>query len=161
MEPTRIAALSAAIFAAFEVDAAATPSMSLRAGNAVDDGSKLPPTDKEADAPADNYLEQYYWGLPHLDAESWRHVLPFLLDYALRHIEHASDAVDGLLNSLRPPDRMPPRLASLSLEQERIVAQVLDVLCYSPESAYHELACQATEEWWEPNAMYRPSPNDA
>ena len=161
MEPTRIATLSAAIFVAFEVDVAATPPMSLRAGNALDDGSKPPPNDKEADAPTDKYLEQYYWGLPHLDAASWRHVLPFLLDYALRHIKHPSNAVDGLLNSLRPPDRAPPRLASLSLEQERIVAQVLDVLCFSPESAYHELACQTTEEWWEPNAMYRPTPNDA
>jgi hypothetical protein len=161
MEPTRIVALSTAAFAAFASDVAETPPISLRAGNALDDGSKPPPNDKEADALTDKYLEQNYWGLPHLDAASWRHVLPFFLDYALRHMERPSNAVDGLLNSLRPPDRTPPRLASLSLEQEQIVAQVLDVLCFSPESAYHELACQTTEDWWEPNAMYRPTPNDA
>ena len=125
MEPARLKALTVAAFVAFEADAAATPAMSLRAGNALDDGAQPTPNDKQLDAPTDNYLEQYYWGLPHLDAASWRNVLPFLLGYALRHLETPSNVVDALLNSLRPPDRTPPRLGSLSLEQEQIVSQVL------------------------------------
>ena len=161
MNPAQLKALTGAAFAAFEADVAATPAMSLRAGNALDNGAKSSPNDRQLAAPDDSYLEQYFWGLPHLDAASWRHVLPFLLAYALRHFEHPSNVVDALLNSLRPPDRTPPRLGSLSPEQERIVSQVLDVLCYSPESAYHDLACQTAEEWWEPNATYRPPPNDA
>jgi hypothetical protein len=158
MESAQLKALTASAFAAFEADAATTPAMSLRAGNALDGGKQPSSNDKQLDAPADNYLEQYYWGLPHLDAASWRHVLPFLLAYALRYLEHPSNVVDALLNSLRPPDRTPPRLGSLSPEQAQLVSQVLDVLCYSPESAHHDLACQTTEEWWEPNAMYRPPP---
>ena len=156
MNTSRVSDLSTAAFAAFKTAVEDVPALTLRGGNALDDGAHPPPFDDAVDALTDEYLELYYCGLPYLDAASWRHVLPFLLSYALRNLQQASDAVDGLLNSLRPPDREPPRLASLSVEQEMIVSRVLDVLCFSPESAYHELACQATEEWWEPNAMYRP-----
>jgi len=160
MHPSRIAELLEAAHSAFKIDVAQTPPLTLRGGDAIDSGKPPDEFDAALDAITDEYIEQYYWGLPHLDAKSWRHTLPFLLSYALRKLEQHTDAVDALLNSLRPPDRTPPRLAALSTEQEIVISRVLDVLCFSPESAYHELACQATEEWWEPNAMYRPK-NDA
>ena len=161
METYRIAELSAVAADAFVADSNAIPTLTLRGGNALDDRAKPPPFDEVIDRLTDEYVERFHWGIPHLDAASWRHVLPFLLAYALRNLEQASIVVDALLSSLRPPDRQPPRLASLSLEQEIIIGQVLDVLCFSPESAYHALACQTTEEWWEPNAMYRPRAHDA
>jgi hypothetical protein len=64
--------------------------------------------------------------------------------------------ISTLLNSLRPPDREPPRLASLSPEQMAVVTGVLDLLAFSDESAYRDLACQVLEEWWAPGALYRP-----
>ena len=37
------------------------------------------------DQPTDAYLEGFaFWGLAYLDAQSWRHYLPRLIDYALR-----------------------------------------------------------------------------
>ena len=160
MDPLRIAELSEEAHSAFASDVALPPALTLRGGDAIDNGKTPPGFDPALDEITDEYVEAYHWGLPHLDAQSWRHALPFLLSYALRALEKPSAAVDALLSSLRPPDRTPPRLASLSIEQEAIISRVLDVLCFSPESAYHELACQTTEEWWAPNAMYRP-PNDA
>ena len=160
MQTHRVAELSAVIAAAFVSDSNAVPTLTLRGGNALDDRTDPFPFDEVIDRLTDEYVEQFHWGIPQLDAASWRHVLPFLLAYALRKLEHASIVVDALLNSLRPPDRQPPRLASLSLEQEKIIGQVLDVLCFSPESAHCDLACQTTEEWWEPNAMYKPRPHD-
>lgn len=61
--------------------------MSLRGGAAIDDNHTAPQFDAEVDRPAPEYLEKYYWGIPHLDA------------------------------SLRPPDRDPPRFASLTADQ--------------------------------------------
>jgi hypothetical protein len=59
--------------------------------------------------------------------------------------------------SLRPPDREPPRLASLSPAQERVVRQLLEVLAFAEDSVWQENACQALEEWWIENPLYRPS----
>jgi hypothetical protein len=160
MDPSRIAEIEEEAHSAFASDTALPPALTLRGGDAIDSGKTPPEFDTARDEITDDYIEAYHWGLPYLDAHSWRHALPYLLRYALRTLEKPSAAVDALLNSLRPPDRTPPRLASLSIEQEIVISRVLDVLCFSPESAYHELACQTTEEWWQPNAMYRP-PNDA
>ena len=55
-----------------------------------------------------------FWGLAYLDAQSWRHYLPRLIDYALRRPDDPAMVAEALVRSLRPPDRYPPRLASLS-----------------------------------------------
>jgi hypothetical protein len=65
---------------------------------------------------------------------------------------------EGLLGSLRPPDREPPRLGSLSGEQEAVVVAVLDLLAFDERSGCRELAMQVLEEYWVPNALYRHRP---
>jgi len=65
--------------------------------------------------------------------------------------------IDAFLTSLRPPDREPARLASLSVEQEAVVSAFLDVMAFHDTSVHQELARTALEEWWAPGALYRPS----
>ena len=146
--------------AAFRDDAATIPAMTLRGGAAVDGYAAPPAHDPEADEPSDAYLEAYaYWGLAYLDPGSWRHYLPGLIDYALRHLDDPGSMVtEGLLWSLRPPDREPPRLASLSGEQEAVVVATLDLLAFDERSVCREFAMQVLEEYWVPNALYRRRP---
>jgi hypothetical protein len=63
--------------------------------------------------------------------------------------------VEGLLHSLRPPDREPPRLASLTVEQESVIVEFLEDLAFSEDSANQDFAQQVLEEWWLPDALYR------
>jgi hypothetical protein len=42
------------------------PAMSLRGGAAVDDCHAAPDFDAALDRPTSEYLEEYYWGVPHL-----------------------------------------------------------------------------------------------
>jgi hypothetical protein len=144
-------------FAAFRSDAAALAPMTLRGGAAVDGYYAPMAWDADIDRPSDAYLETYaYWGLPHLDSASWRHYLPYLIDYAVRQLgEPGSLVTEGLLSSLRPPDREPPRLASISAEQEAVVVGLLDVLAFDEGSAYREFAMQVLEEYWVADALYR------
>lgn len=137
-------------FAAFAQEAGEPPLVSLRAGNAIDEYREAPPFDPELDQPTDEYLEANSWGITYLDPKSWRHYLPLLIDYACRAIgdEGNGRVIDELLNSLRPPDREPPRLASLSPEQEAVIGELLEALAFSPASANQELACRVLEEWW-------------
>jgi hypothetical protein len=65
---------------------------------------------------------------------------------------------EALLWSLRPPDREPPRLGSLSAEQEAVIVAVLDVLAFDARSLDRELAMQVLEEYWVPGALYRKQP---
>jgi hypothetical protein len=93
----------------------------------VDSYSHPMPFESTADAPTDDYLEGFgFWGIGYLDARSWRHYLPRLIDYAFRHPGDSAMVIDALVRSLRPPDRYPPRLASLSPDQEDIVRSFLD-----------------------------------
>jgi hypothetical protein len=146
--------------AAFGADAATPPAMTLRGGSAVDSYDAPPPFDPVLDEPTDAYLETHaYWGLAYLDPSSWRGYLPRLIDYALGHLgDRGSMITEGLLVSLRPPDREPPRLASLSAEQEAVVVAVLDVLAFDERSLDRDLAMQVLEEYWVPNALYRRRP---
>lgn len=137
--------LIANAFAAFAAGAANAPLLTLLGGNALDEYKEPPPFNKSVDALSDAYWEQYHWGIGYLDAASWRHVLPHLIEYALRHLQKGSSVTDAFLNSLRPPDRVPPRLASLSSEQKMVVTRFLDVLAFSSESAHQDLACQVFE----------------
>src|SRR4029453_7183040 len=109
-------------YAAFGADVAANPAITLRGGNALDSYDSPPPFDPAIDDPTDAYLETYAFnGVAFLDPPSWRHSLPRLIDYALRNTASNAPgtmAIEGLLWSLRPPDREPPRLGSLTREQE-------------------------------------------
>ena len=156
------AALAARAYDVFRADVAAIPSITLRGGNALDSYDDPPPFDADIDAPTDAYLEQHaYHGMVFVDPPSWRHYLPRLIDYALRNI--ASNApgtmtIDGLLWALRAPDRDPPRLASLTREQEEVIVAVLDELAFADDSVYKDDAMEVIQEWWMPGALYRPKP---
>ena len=145
--------LIADIFAAFAREGGAFPPMTLRGGDALDLGQPAPPFDVLVDAVSDDYLEAHPWGSGYLDAVSWRHYLPFMMEYALRRIDHPSEVTDALLTSFRPPDRDPPRLGSLDKAQETVVLRFLDVMAYSEASASRDLAARVLSEWWTPGAI--------
>jgi Family of unknown function (DUF6714) len=141
---------------AFHADALATPQMTLRGGYAEDSYHSVPPPDSGLDEPTDTYIETYtFWGLAYLDPASWRHYLPHLIDYTFRHMDDPRMAVEGLLHNLRPPDREPPRLASLTAEQEAVIVAFLEEVAFSQDSANRDFAIQVLEEWWIPDALYR------
>lgn len=146
----------------FRADAEAEPPLTLRGGNAVDSYDDAEPFDLACDEPTDAYIEGFaFWGLGYLDARSWRHYLPRLISYALRHPDDPAMAVEALIRSLRPPDRYPPRLATLTAEQEAVVVAFLETLALgdSPGPIQGD-AQQALEEWWLPGARHRPRPED-
>ncbi|MGZ5045405.1 MAG: DUF6714 family protein [Methylobacter sp.] len=62
---------------------------------------------------------------------------------------------EGLIHNLRPPDREPPRLASLTAEQEVVIVLFLEEVAFNEDSANSDFAMQVLEEWWLPNALYR------
>jgi hypothetical protein len=67
--------------------------------------------------------------------------------------------VEGLLASLRPPDQEPPRLTSLTAQQEAVVVAFLQHAASGTDAVYDAaLAQQVLEEWWMPKAWYRPAP---
>lgn len=141
---------------AFHADALADPRMTLRAGYAVDSYDIAPLPDPEIDKLTDVYLESYtFWGLAYLDAASWRHYLPHLIAYTFSHMDDPWMAVEGLLHNLRPPDREPPRLASLSTQQEAVIVAFLQEVAFSADSANRDFALQVLEEWWIPDALFR------
>lgn len=140
----------------FHADALTIPLMTLRGGCAVDSYDFPPPHDLVLDNLTDTYLEAYtFWGLAHLDPVSWRYYLPHLIGYTFRHMDDPKMAVEGLLHNLRPPDREPPRLASLTEEQEAVIAAFLEEVAFSEDSANSDFAMQVLEEWWIPGALYR------
>lgn len=141
---------------AFGADAAGDPPMTLRGGAALDSYEAPPPPDAKIDDLSDEYLENYaFWGLPHLDPASWRHCLPRLIGYALRRPDDPRMAAEGLIHSLRPPDRDPPRLASLSAEQEGAIVAFLEEAAFGEGCANRDLALTALEEWWIPGSLFR------
>jgi hypothetical protein len=143
----------------FRADREASPPLTLRGGNAIDGYDLPPPFDPEQDSPTDAYLESHYWGLAHLDPASWRHYLPRLIEYSLaKRTQPGAMAVDALLASLRPPDREPARLGSLTAGQEALIVSFLDVMAFDPESAWKAEAMRVLEEYWAPGALYRDDP---
>lgn len=147
--------LIAKAFGAFSLESAAKPSVTLRGGNAIDNYDAPPPFDPSLDEISEMYLEKYPWGIGYLDPVSWRHYLPHLIEYSITHMTQGGLVVESFLSSLRPPDQDPPRLASLTSEQEAIVTAFLEFLAFSKQSAHQEFACQVLEEWWLPGALYR------
>ncbi len=133
------------------------PKMTLRGGNAIDDYRESPPFDHALDHPSDENLERYHWGVGYLDPESWRFYLPILIEYSLRNRrEGSSMVIDATLNSLRPPDTTPPKFSSLTQQQEMIIKEFLDIIAFDEESSFKEEAMQVIEEYWCPEAIYRP-----
>ena len=127
----------------------AAPSISLRAGNALDEYREPPPFDLALDRCDAAYIERFHWGIHFLDPDSWLHYLPELLLHALREMSAGeSSALDTFLFSLRPPDRDPPRFTRLSAEQHAVVVDVLEAIGFSPDSRYQEEALEALQEYW-------------
>jgi hypothetical protein len=145
-------------YAVFHTDVDALPPLTLRGGDAIDSYASPPPYDALIDQPTDAYLERYAWGINYLDPISWRHYLPRLIDYALRHKGEGAFVIDSLLFSLRPPEREPPRFAVLTREQEELIVAFLDVLAFDERSVWHDQAMQVLEEYWIPGALYRRQP---
>ena len=149
-------------FAAFALDAAETPPLSLRGGYEIDSYNRPPPFDPAADEPTDEYIERYaFWGLGYLDAQSWRHYLPRLIRYTLFTPDDPHMVAETLVRSLRPPDRYPPRLRSLTPEQNHVITECLEQLSTShPSEDLREEARQALDEWWGSSPRSRPSEAD-
>lgn len=141
--------------AAFAADLKTSPAVTLRSANAMDNCERPLPFDSSLDRVTDAYLLNFRWGIGFLDPASWRAYLPHLIEHAVRHLEHGGDVTSALLESLRPPDRIPARLASLDDRQEAIVVALLDLLAFSGQSPCSEEALTALEEWWAPGALYR------
>ena len=149
-------------FEAFRADAEPVPPLTLRGGNSVDSYDEAEPFDPARDEPIDAYIEGFaFWGLGYLDAQSWRHYVPRLISYAFRRPDDPAMAVEALIRSLRPPDRYPPRLGTLTAEQEAVVVAFLETLALGDGTSHlRDDAQQALEEWWLPGARYRPRPED-
>ena len=151
--PEEIIAASRAAFRSAD----SRPQMTLRGGDAVDGYREPPDFDPTLDETTDENFEKYHWGVTYLDPESWRFYLPILFDYALRHCSDGSSLViDALLRSLRPPEKDPPRFSVLTSDQEKVIVDFLDFLAFSDESDFKDDAMQVLEEYWTPNALYRP-----
>jgi hypothetical protein len=146
-------------FAVFDQDASHPPPLSLRGGHDLDGYDRPHPFDPSIDAPTGIYLEQFTFnGLVFLDAQSWRHYLPRLIEYAFAHPEDPAMTVEALVRSLRPPDRYPPRLGSLNAGQETVVREFLEMVALGDLApGLQEEAQQALEEWWLPNPRARPT----
>ena len=114
---------------AFGDDVASPPALTLRGANAVDGYDEPDPYHEAADAPTDEYLERFaFWAMPYLDARSWRHYLPRLIEYALAHPRDPHMVTEALVRSLSPPDRVSPRLATLTPEQTTVIVDLLKLI---------------------------------
>jgi hypothetical protein len=141
---------------AFREELTQPPALTLRGANAVDSFDSPEPFDPTLDQPTDEYLERLtYWAMPYLDAGSWRHYLPRLFEYALAHPEDPAMVVDATVRSLRPPDRVPTRLTTLTRAQEQAVVRFLEHLALSYDDGSPNDARSALEEWWLPDAYVR------
>jgi hypothetical protein len=154
-----MASIVSRAFEVFRTDAAAPPPLTLRGANAVDSYNQPMPFNPAEDESTDAYLEGFaFWGLGYLDARSRRHSLPRLIDYAFRRLNDPAMVTEALVRSLRPPDRYPPRLATLSADQEDVVRTFLEQAALGDAIPHVQAeAQQALEEWWLPNARCRPT----
>jgi hypothetical protein len=140
----------------FRADVAQHPALTLRGANAVDGYDHPEPFDPALDEPTDEYLERFtFWAMPYLDARSWRHYLPRLIEYALAHPDDPAMVVEATVRSFRPPDRVPARLTTLSAAQEAVIVEFLEYVALSGDEGPAEDARAALEEWWLPGASLR------
>jgi hypothetical protein len=143
----------------FAHELAEPPALTLRGGCAVDSYDEPAPFDPALDEPTDAYLERHaYWAMPYLDARSWRHYLPRLVEYALAHPDDPAMVVEATIRSLRPPDRIPARLSTLDAAQRAVVVALLELIALGRgDGALATDAANALEEWWLPGAHLRKS----
>ena len=146
--------------AAFRADIERAPRTTLRGGASLDAYEPPPPYDPALDEPTDDYVETYACnGLVYVDPDSWRHYLPRLMTHALRNQAvrnrpGAGLAIGALLGSLRPPDRDPPRLATLTTEQEGVIVDLLDLLAFGEGSDWQDETMELLDEdYWAPAAV--------
>ena len=142
---------------AFEVFSQEAPRMTLRHGDALSSYRTITDVDPNiTDDTSDLYLERYQNGLYHLDVQSWRSYLPFLISYSIRHVRSIgpSMVIDIFLSSLRPPDREPPRLSTIQVDEKKVIVDTLEFLALSKGSEYENIALQVMEEYWIPNSTY-------
>jgi hypothetical protein len=144
---------------AFRDDLASPPALTLRGANAVDSYDRPEPFDASVDDATDEYLEGHaFWAMPYLDAGSWRHYLPRLIEYAFAHPADPAMVVEAAVRSLRPPDRAPARLTTLSPAQKEVIVAFLERLALDDhEGSTRDDARLALEEWWLPGAYHRES----
>jgi hypothetical protein len=142
---------------AFRQELAQPPALTLRGANAVDSYDRPEPFDATLDEPTDEYVERLtFWAMPYLDAMSWRHYLPRLIEYAFAHPHDPAMVIESVVRSLRPPDRVPARLKTLSPSQEAVVVRFLEHLAASDDvSGSRDDARAALAEWWHPGAHLR------
>ena len=142
---------------AFRDELAEHPALTLRGANAVDGYDEPEPFDPSLDEPTDEYLERFtFWAMPYLDARSWRHYLPRFIEYALAHPDDPAMVIEATVRSLRPPDRAPARLTTLSAAQEAVIVEFLEHVALSgDEDGSTDDARAALEEWWLPGAPLR------
>lgn len=157
MSPEEIVARAFEVFAA---DLRQPPPLTMRGANAIDSHDWPTPFEATSDQVTASYLEGFaFWGLAYLDAPSWRHYLPALIQYVLVRPDDPALVADALVRSLRPPDHYPARLASLTPEQEAVVTAFLEHVAggSGPEGLSAD-ATDALDEWWRPGARSRPTP---
>lgn len=132
------------------------PTLTLRDGDAIDSYRPRPArTPDQNDEPTDDYLKRFAFGIAYLDPQSWRAYLPTLIAYAVKHRSDGSSlAIEFTLSSMRPPDRVPPRLATLTAPQREAVVSFLTLLGFDAESAFQDFALQVMEEYWIPSPLY-------
>lgn len=147
----------------FADDMVIIPPTTLRSADAINNYDEPIPYDPNLDEPTDEYIEHFtYWGQIYLDPASWKYYLPKWIDYIFHHEEDkASMVTEGVIYSLRPPDREPPRLASLNKDQEAVIVSFLKHVAASGTLEYNgEMAQRVLEEWYLPNALFRPKAED-
>lgn len=142
---------------AFRDELAQPPALTLRGANAVDSYERPEPFDAALDEPTDEYVERLtFWAMPYLDARSWRYYLPRLIEYAFAHPDDPAMVVESTVRSLRPPDRVPARLTTLSRAQELVVIRFLEHLARTDDaSGSRDDAEAALAEWWRSGAFLR------
>ncbi len=150
------AALRALIAAAF-VEPADRPAITLRAGKCAGRLRAASAVGSSARYARRGVSRGQLLGQHHLDPASWRYYLPILMRHGLDRFRGRAPSMstDTLPFSLRPPDRDPPRFATLSPEQNAAVSQFLDLLAFDPRSMHTDDAMTAMEEYWAPGATYR------
>ena len=147
-------------FEVFRADVESPPPLTLRGAERVDSYDYPEPYDVGLDEPTDAYIEQFaFHAMPFLDARSWRHYLPRLMDHAFRRPDEPTGLVlQAVIRSLSAPDREPPRLATLNPDQEAVVVAFLEEIARDSGREFDaEAAGQALLEWWAPNARHRPT----
>lgn len=113
----------------------APPSRTLRQGEALSSYDEVPRLPGEATEPwhaiTESYLLENQWGLPYLDGDGLRYILPAVMSFAVRHAwrEHPQDRhlTESLSVTLMPSplvavDRGRHRMADLTADQRAAIA---------------------------------------